>query len=44
MVVAVVERTMRPTYESLSNVPCGGGDAIGILPLGRVVAARKIYI
>ena len=43
MVVAAVERTVRPTYESVSNVPCGRDDAFVILPLECVVVARKFY-
>ena len=41
MIVAAVERTLRPTYESVSDVPYGGDDAFGILPLRCVVVARQ---
>ena len=43
MIVAAVERTLRPTYESVSDVPCGGDDVFGILPLRCVVVTRKFY-
>ena len=43
MVVATVERTVRPTDESISDIPCGDDDACGVLPLGCVVVARTVY-
>ena len=36
MIVAAVETTLRPTYESVSDVLCGGDDAFGILPLKNI--------
>ena len=43
MVVAAVERTVRPTDESISDVLCVDDDAFGVLPLGCVVVARTVY-
>ena len=43
MVVAAVERTVRPTDESISDIPCGNDGAFGVLPFGCVVVARKVY-
>ena len=43
MVVAAVERTMRPTDEDVSDGPCVDDDAFGVVPLGCFVVARTLY-
>ena len=43
MVVATVERTIRPTDEAVSDVPCVDDDAFRVLPLGCVIVARTLY-
>ena len=43
MVVAAVERTMRLTYEGVSDGPCVDDDAFGVVPLGCFVVARTLY-
>jgi len=43
VVVAAVERTMRPTDEDVSDGPCVDDDAFGVVPLGCFVVARILY-